>query len=53
MIGYRPLHKGLIEVKSAFPKESRFHCCKQDTLFPNLNIANKLHGLPLGVHAVG
>ena len=42
-----------MEVKSAFPKVRKFHCCKQSTLFPNLVIANKLHGLPLETHAVG
>ena len=42
-----------IEVKPAFPNGSNFHCCKQGTLFQNLNIAKKLHGLPLKTHAVG
>ena len=42
-----------IEVKPVFPKGIKLHCCEQGTLFPNQNIANGSHGLPLETHAVG
>ena len=41
------------EVKPVFPNGGKFHCSKQGTLFPKLNIANKFCGLPLETHAIG
>ena len=42
------------EVKPTFRKGSKFHCCKQGTLYPSLNIDKELHVLPSKeTHAVG